>query len=118
MGRGERSRRGGEAVREVVARAIQTELSDPRLEFVTVTSVQATSDLREALVRFSTLDPEGAEAAGDALEASRAILQRAVARQLQSRNTPVLRFEYDDLSLRAEDLSRLIDEVAPPEETE
>lgn len=115
MGRGERARRGGEAVREVVARAIQTELSDPRLEFVTITSVEATADLREALVRYSTLDESAAEGAGQALESARPILQRAIAARLQTRNTPVLRFAFDDLSRRAEDLSRLIDEVAPPE---
>lgn len=116
MARGQRARRGGEAIREAVARAIQTELSDPRLEFVTITSVEATSDLREALVRYSTLDESAAGAAGEALEAARPILQRAIAERLQTRNTPVLRFAHDDLSRRAEDLSRLIDEVAPPEE--
>ena len=116
MAGGGRARRGGEAVREAVARAIQTELSDPRLELVTITAVEATADLREALVRFSTLDEGAAEAAGDALASARPILQRAVAERLRTRNTPVLRFAYDDLARRAEELSRMIDEVAPPEE--
>ena len=48
------------ALRQVLAEAVQRELSDPRLGFVTITRVEATQDSREAKVWFSTLRPRDA----------------------------------------------------------
>ena len=47
---GGRMRRVDEAMREVLSGAITSELKDPRVGFVTVTSVDTTPDLRQARV--------------------------------------------------------------------
>ena len=55
-----RMRRINEVLREVIGAAIATELSDPRIGFVTVTSVETSPDLRTAKVHVSVLGDEGA----------------------------------------------------------
>lgn len=116
---GGRLRRVNEALREVIAEAVQRELADPRLSMLTITQVAATQDLKEAKVYFTTLDPKGRDGALAALESARGVLQGRVARELRVRQTPQLRFVYDAHQERAVELTRLIDEVTadlPPRE--
>ena len=117
---GTRMRRVNTAIRQVVAEAIQRELADPRLGLVTVTGAEASSDLRAAKVYFTVLEPRRRGASEEALEAARGVLQARVAAELRTRNTPQLRFVYDETPARALALTRLIDEVtegseAPPD---
>ncbi|MBM3633813.1 MAG: 30S ribosome-binding factor RbfA [Actinobacteria bacterium] len=112
----QRQRRANEAIREVVGGALLTELSDPRLQMVTVTAVEASPDLGRAKVYWTVLDPGKAEAAASGLEAARGVLQGKVGRALRSRNTPHLVFVRDVLQDRARRLTALIDEVAPADE--
>lgn len=109
-----------EAIRQVVAEAVGRELGDPRLELVTITEVRATSDLREAKVFFTVLDPSRREGTGRALESARGVLQGRIARALGTRQTPHLTFVYDEHQERATRLTHLIDSVepgpAPPED--
>ena len=53
-----RMRRVNEAIREILAGAIATELKDPRIGFVTVTDVDTSPDLRAARVYVSVLGSE------------------------------------------------------------
>ena len=50
-----RMRRVNEAVREVVSMHIADDLRDPRVGFVTVTSVETSTDLRHARVYVTVL---------------------------------------------------------------
>ena len=50
-----RMRRVDEAVRAVLSETISTDLSDPRVGFVTVTQVKTSPDLRHARVYVSVL---------------------------------------------------------------
>lgn len=109
----QRQRKANEAIRETVAGALLTELSDPRLQMVTITSVETTPDLGRAKVYWTVLDPRKADAAGAALESARGVLQGRVARSLKSRQTPHLVFVHDELQDQARRLTALIDEVAP-----
>jgi ribosome-binding factor A len=56
-------RRVDEAVREVLADALQQDLTDPRVGFVTVTEVRTSADLRHARVFVSVLGTEDEQAA-------------------------------------------------------
>jgi ribosome-binding factor A len=108
---GGRLRRINEALREVIAEALQRDLSDPRLSMVTITHVSATQDLKEAKVYWTALDPARRVAAGTALESARGVLQGRIGRELRARQTPQLQFVFDAHQERAVDLTRLIDEV-------
>lgn len=107
-----RMRRVNGALREVLAEAVGRELADPRLGFLTITEVAATSDLREATVYYTTLRDEDEAESQAALESARGVLQGRVAAELRTRNTPQLRFLYDRTRAEAEAVTRLIDRVA------
>ena len=111
----ERMRRIIEALREVLSEGIG-ELKDPRIGFVTVTGVRASTDLRPATVFVSVLGSEKKRVATLAgLESSRAPLQARVNRELRLKRTPQLRFEYDQTIEEGVRLSKLIDELSPDE---
>ncbi|MDP4621114.1 MAG: 30S ribosome-binding factor RbfA [Thermoleophilia bacterium] len=109
----QRQRRANEAIREVVGSALLVDLADPRLQMVTITSVETTPDLGRAKVYWTVLDPKRVGDAAAALESSRGVLQGKVARAIKSRQTPHLVFVHDELQDEARRLTALIDEVAP-----
>ena len=105
---GPRMRRVDEAIREVVSDALQTEFQDPRIGFVTVTSVDTSPDLRNARVWVTVLGDEGRrEEALAALRAGHGRLQAAIGRSLNLKYTPELDIRYDesvDRGLRVDEL--------------
>jgi len=107
-------RRVDTALRQVLAEAVGRELSDPRLGFVTITRVEATQDVREAKVWFSTLKSRERAASQEALESARGVLQAKLAAELRARHTPQLTFIYDRSQQDAAELTKLIDEVTKP----
>ena len=104
-------RRVNEAVREVVSARIAEGLRDPRIGFVTVTSVDTSPDLRQARVYVSVLgDPDEREATMAGLESAHGVLQQAVATELRLKHTPTLQFVFDESIQRGMRISELLDE--------
>jgi len=103
-----RSLRVNQVLRQVVAEELERLAdADERLRMVTVTSVDSTSDLRQAKVFLSSLSEDAAEA----LDERRVQVQRAVARQTKLKRTPQLSFVQDPAVVaggRVEDLLRQI----------
>jgi ribosome-binding factor A len=105
----DRMRRVNEAVREVVSARIAEGLRDPRIGFVTVTSVDTSPDLRQARVYVSVLgNPEEREATMAGLESAHGVLQQAVARELRLKHTPTLQFVFDESIERGMRISELL----------
>jgi ribosome-binding factor A len=112
-----RMRRVNEAVREVLSMAINSDLKDPRIGFVTVTAVDTSPDLRHAHVYVSVLgDDEQREDTLAGLKSAHGFLQSRVAAELRLKHTPQLDFRYDDSFVRAERIARLLRDQ--PEEPE
>ena len=110
-------RRVNEVMREVIGSTISTELEDPRIGFVTVTSVDTSPDLRSARVYVSVLgDQSEREATLAALRSSHGILQAAIASEMRIKRTPTLSFHYDEGPERGVRLSRLLSEERPEDE--
>ncbi|HVV90625.1 MAG TPA: 30S ribosome-binding factor RbfA [Solirubrobacterales bacterium] len=106
---GARMRRVDEAVREVVAAAV-SELSDPRLGFVTVTGVETSPDLRTAKVFVSVLgDSTERDDTLEALRSSHGVIQSRIAAETRMKRTPTLTFHYDDTIEKGVRISRLLD---------
>ena len=94
---GDRIRRVNEALKEVLSIHIAGDLRDPRIGFVTLTSVETSPDLRRARVYVSVLgSEEERERSLEGLKASHGRLQAHVASELRMKRTPVLEFVYDD----------------------
>ena len=109
----ERMRRVNELVQEVVADGIG-ELKDPRIGLVTITAVRISPDLREGTVYFSVFGSEKKKKASiDGLASARAVLQARLGRELRTKRTPHLTFEYDPTVEYGVRMTKLIDEIAP-----
>lgn len=92
-----RMRRVNEVLREVISDTITSDLSDPRLEMTTVTSVDTTPDLQYAKVYITVLGDEKARKdALDGLRSAHNVLQSKVASQVRMKRTPNLTFQYDE----------------------
>lgn len=120
------NRRLDQHVKEAVAQIVEQDIADPRLNLVTITDVEVTSDQKYATVYWTALDRDlvtrdPSVSGGDPLpaeeevaagfEAARARIQGLVARRVQTRNTPELRFRPDpvaDQAARVEDLIRRV----------
>lgn len=110
---GNRQRRGGELIKDVLAQSLIRDLSDPRLGFVTITDVSPSPDFAAATVYFTTLTKAQREPSLRALESARGLLQSRVGRAMRTRNTPQLEFVYDTQQDHARRIARLIDKIAP-----
>jgi ribosome-binding factor A len=107
----DRMRRVNEAVREVVSVRIAEGLRDPRIGFVTVTSVDTSPDLRHARVYVSVLgNAEEREATMAGLESAHGVLQLSVARELRLKHTPTLQFVFDESIDRGMRITELLDD--------
>jgi ribosome-binding factor A len=108
---GDRMRRVDEAMREVLSDAITSEIKDPRVGFVTVTSVETSPDLRHARVYVSVLGGEKVRRRSmDGLTSAHGYLQKRVASELRIKHTPTLEFLYDDSTDRGMRIAELLEE--------
>ena len=97
-------------IRFLVSSAVQSELKDPRLGFVTILRVEPTEDLREAKVYYSVLGDENVKSRTDrALQQARGFIQRLVGKGLETRSTPQLRFVLDESQERQAHVEDLIE---------
>lgn len=104
-------RKINEALRELLAQAISSEMKDPRIGFVTVTQVDTSPDLRNAKVFVSVMGSEEEKSETLAgLESAQGFLQSKIAREMTLKRTPSLRFEYDETIERGDRISRLLED--------
>ena len=108
-----RAGRLGKRIGEIVATAIDHEIKDPRLEFVTITDSRITPDLRVATlyytVRGVTLDEEpDLDSAEEALAAARGRLRTMVGKQTGVKFTPELTFVLDSVPDAARHMEELL----------
>jgi ribosome-binding factor A len=112
-----RTERVGEQIRDVLARLLREQVSDPRIGLVTITRVDVAPDFSNARVFWSALSPQPSapdegvapdpETAGG-LASAAGFLRRRLARELSLRRTPELQFVHDpSLAAGAHTLSLL-----------
>lgn len=107
-----RARKLSKRISQIVAHALEHEVKDPRLAFVTITDTRVTGDLQEATVFYTVLgetvdaDPD-LEAAAAALSSATGVLRSLVGAGTGIRRTPSLTFVADivpDEARRMEEL--------------
>ena len=109
-------RRINEVLREVVGAAVAGELNDPRIGFVTVTSVETSPDLRTAKVFVSVLgSEEEREETFEGLRSSHGVIQSRIAAETRMKRTPTLTFHYDDTIEKASRVSELLESAEDEE---
>jgi len=91
-----RQLKAAEAIREVVAMSILTDLRDPRIRDVTVLGVEVTADMREAKVSVSVMGDETQQNLTlRGLQNSAGFLQAKIADRIETRYIPKLQFVLD-----------------------
>ncbi len=104
-----RSHRVADFIQRELSGLIRTELKDPRISpMLTIASVEVSRDLSVAKVYFSLFDPEERQETQEALGRASGFLRRQLARQMNTRSVPQLRFHYDDSAERGAHMSALI----------
>ena len=85
-----------ELMKQEISEIILRELKDPRIGFVTVTSVECTGDLREAKVYVSLMGSEQqVKDCWAGLISSLGFIRREIGRRIRLRFTPEITFTLD-----------------------
>jgi len=99
-------------IQERAAYCLQFEVNDPRASFITVTKVELSKDLTSGKIHYSVLGSEGDRSKAEhMLKSAAGFIQRQVARVLEMRRVPHLRWVYDGSMERASSMDKLIREA-------
>jgi ribosome-binding factor A len=83
-------------IQEVLSDILSKEIADPRLAMATITGVRMSADLKVASIYYTISGGEKkVEAAKAAFERARGFIKKKLARQLELRYMPELRFFHD-----------------------
>ena len=114
-----RTLKAASAIREVVSMAILTRLRDPRVKDVTVTKVEVAGDMRSAKVHVSIMGDEKKQSQClNGLRRSAGFLQACIKDRIDTRYIPKLEFEIDKGVKQSLEVSRILKEVLPQEESD
>ena len=107
-----RPERLGEALKVEISEVVGFELDDPRLEMVTVTDVEVSSDLRDAkvyvLIRGTT---EEIDKALKSLRNAATFVRQQVAMNLDLRHAPHVHFVRDTAEENASRVGEILDDL-------
>lgn len=108
-----RTQRIADMIQRELSELIRNEMRDPRVSLASITGVEVSRDLAHAKVYVNFIAPakEAAdhEQAVKALNGAAGFLRSQLARTVELRTTPALRFIYDATSEKGQKLSALID---------
>ncbi|MDM8245218.1 30S ribosome-binding factor RbfA [Collinsella tanakaei] len=104
------TRRTGEQLREKLGYILLFEISDPRLDLVTLTGAEVSVDRTYARV-YVSCEPERYGEVLEALESARGRIRSLLARSLDWRCVPELDFRIDQSTDEAEAIARALENV-------
>lgn len=107
-------------LQQEISTILQQDVKDPRVNFVTVTNVKLTDDLREARIFISTLGSDDErKRLLDGLQRATPFIRGELGRRLRLKYTPSLTFTVDESWEKQErilDLLDVIHQEDPPED--
>lgn len=108
----QRSERVGDLLLEVIAELLRRDIHDPRLQWLNLTGVKVSKDLRHAKVFFNLL---GIGADRDevmaGLKSAGGFLRSRVGKKLNLRFVPAIEFVYDESEDEARRIEALLNKV-------
>ena len=108
--------RAAEAIREVVSTAILLELTDPRIENVTVPYVEVAGDMRTAKIHVYSMGDEKQQTLTlHGLRSAAGYLQQQIGERIDTRYIPRLKFVLDQGVKHSLKISRILQDVLPSE---
>ena len=112
MAENPRARKIADRIREITVRALEREVKDPRLGFVTITDVRVTGDLQHASIFYTVYGTdEERDDTAKALSSAKGVVRREIGKGLSLRLTPSIEFFLDALPENASTIEHLLDEA-------
>lgn len=105
-------------VKRTVGRIIAHELKDPRIGMTSVVAVDMSPDLQQAKILISVLDLDRDEETARLLNDARGFIRSEMAKRMELKYVPELRFAVDHSIERGERIERLLREMGESEEEE
>jgi len=113
-----RARRLGERIRQELAELLARQVSDPRLEGVTVTEVEVDREFAYATAFVNAMgDEERRSEILEGLNSARGFLRSSLAQRIPLRAFPQLRFRWDESFDRASTIEALLRQVREDEQS-
>lgn len=107
-----RPERLAEAIKKEVSDLLREELKDPRIGFVTITSVEVSKDLRYANIYASVLgNAADQKSTIEALQKAQGFIRGELGKRIRLRYTPEITFKLDESIGRGARLISLMEEV-------
>lgn len=115
-----RARRVADQLQRELAELIRDEVRDPRVGSVTVSEVTVSRDFGYADVYVTGLgmDEAASREMAEALKGAAGFLRRQLARRIQLRTVPALRFQYDPVFEQGARLNQLIDHAVADDDSD
>ena len=114
-----KQQRMSDRIRQILSQLLLREISDPRLQGITVTEVRIDPELMYAKVYVNALGDESREKkVMEGLKKANGFLRREVGQRIRIRNTPELHFYWDKTLERAERINNIISNLDIPPEPE
>lgn len=111
-----RRRRLAELLKKEISDLVVREIKDPRIGFVSITSVDLSADLRHAKVLISVLGNENERKASLAgLRSATGFIKRELGNRLRLKYVPSISIVYDDSIEQGARIISLIDSVVKKE---
>jgi ribosome-binding factor A len=107
-----RQKRVNALIKQEIGQLLQREVSDPRLDFATVTDVETSADLRQARVYVTFLgDSQRQRESLKALARAAGFLRRQLGQRLYLRHVPSLTFHLDPSLEHGLRIDRILQEL-------
>ncbi len=106
-----RTDRIADVIQKELAQIIQKEMKDPRVGLLTILEVKVSKDLAYAKVFVSVMMEEQAAQTIETLNKAASFFRATLAKRIQIRVMPQLTFVYDDTTIKANRLSKIIDDA-------
>lgn len=114
-----KQQRMNDRIQQILSQLLLREISDPRLQSITVTEVRLDAELMYAKVYVNALGDESREREVMAgLKRASGFLRREVGKRIRIRNTPELHFNWDKTLERGERINSIISNLDIPPEAE
>lgn len=112
-----RANRVAEEIKKEVTELMRDELKDPRIGFVTVTSVEVSPDIRYARIFVSVLGSvEETKQSLIALNKARGFVRTELGKRIRLRYTPEIEFRFDESIKHGARIMELLGEVKEAED--
>lgn len=112
-----RANRVGEEIKREVTQLLRDEMKDPRIGFVTVTSVEVSPDIRYARIYVSVMgSAEDTRQTMMALNKARGFVRTELGRKIRLRYTPEIEFRFDESIKHGARIMELLGEVKEAED--